>query len=69
MGILAFDKFSLLVLQRSHINYKPVADITFQQAIVGFVDLLDIYPLIIGRNVVLGAKVKQLLRFSNSSDG
>jgi hypothetical protein len=51
------------LLQRRHINHKPIPDITLKHPLVSIVDVFDRYHFHITDNIMLGAEVKHFLRF------
>src|SRR5882762_8842467 len=57
-----------LLLQRSHIDDETVLHVALQQAVVGFVDLLDVDHLDIAHDVVFAAEVQHLLGLGDASD-
>ena len=63
-----FQSSSAAVPQRGHVDHEAVADVLLQQALVGFVDLLDRDRLDVGDDAVLGAEVEHLLRLADAAD-
>jgi hypothetical protein len=58
-----------ILLQGCHVDDEPVLHIAFEEAFVGFIDLLDTDQLDISRNPFFGAKIQHLLRFPNPANG
>src|SRR5882762_9796412 len=58
-----------VLLKRSHVDDEAVLHVALEQAIVRFVDLLNLDELDIGSDSVLGAEVQHLLGLPNAADG
>jgi hypothetical protein len=56
------------LFQRGHVDDEAVFDVALEDALVGFVDLLDADKLDIGGDAVLAAEIEHLLRFGDAAD-
>ena len=57
------------LLQGGGVDHETVFHVALEEAVVGFVDLLDGDALDVGGDVVLGAKIEHFLGFAKAADG
>ena len=57
-----------LIFQRSHVNYKAILHIAFQQALISRINILHIDQLYICSNIMLPAEIQHFLGFRNAAD-
>src|ERR1700689_2485630 len=56
------------LLQRSHINHKPVLHITLEQTLVSLINLLNLDHLNVGGEAMIGAEIEHFLGLLNTAD-
>lgn len=56
------------LLQRADVDHEAILDVLLQHALKSFVDLLDRDHFDVGRDLVLAAVVKHLLRLGHAAD-
>ena len=63
------DNNDLGLFEAGHVDYEAVFYVALQEAVVGFVDLLDGDYFYVAGDVVLAAEVEHLLGFGDAADG
>src|ERR1700730_14588673 len=56
------------LLERGHVDYEAILNVALEQALVGFVDLLDFDQLDVGSDALFGAEVEHLLGFLDTAN-
>jgi hypothetical protein len=55
-------------LQRSHLNNEAVLYVAFEQALVGFIDLVSANQFNVCGNITLSAEIEHILRLPGAAD-